>query len=76
MVQKRAETGIIVLVAVFLLMFVAVVVKYYHIGTKQTDIPAAFQRSVVEITADSAQGTIYDRNMQPLVNAEKCWYAA
>lgn len=76
MVQKRAESGIIILAGVFFLMFLAVAVKYYHIGKHQEGIPAVFQRSVVEITADSAQGTIYDRNMQPLVNAEKCWYAA
>ncbi len=76
MVQKRAESGIIILAAMFLLMFLTVVVKYYHIGTQQEDVPAAFQRSVVEITAHSAQGTIYDRNMQPLVNTERRWYAA
>ena len=76
MIQKRAETGIIVLAAVFSLMFTVIAVKYYHIGTQQKEMSVMFQRSVVEITADSAQGTIYDRNMQPLVNTEKCWYAA
>ncbi len=74
--QKRAESGIISLAIVFLLMFSAIAFKYYKFGAVQEDIPTAFHRSVVEITAESGQGTIYDRNMQPLVNRKKCWYAA
>jgi len=76
LIQKRVESGIIAITAVFLLMFSIIVLKYYRLGAEQEDIPAAFQRSVVEITAGAGQGTIYDRNMQPLVNTEKSWYAA
>lgn len=76
MIQKRVETGIVSLVIVFLLMFLVIVLKYYQLGAEQKDIPVAFHRSVVEISAGNGQGTIYDRNMQPLVNTKKCWYAA
>lgn len=76
MIQKRVESGIIALAMIFFLLFTAIVLKYYRIGAKQKDIPAAYQRSVVEITADSGQGTIYDRNMKPLVNTQKYWCAA
>lgn len=76
MIQKRVESGIISLAIVFLLMFLAIVLKYYNITEDKKDIPAAYQRSVVEITADVGQGTIYDRNMIPLVNTKKYQYAA
>ena len=75
MVQKRAESGVIILAGVFFLMFLTVVVKYYQISNEK-NVAAVFQSSVVEINVDNSQGTIYDRNMQPLVNSEKCWYAA
>lgn len=76
MIQKRIESGIISLAAVFLIMFSIIVLKYYQIAAEQKDVPATFHRSIVEINAGRGQGTIYDRNMQPLVNTEKCWYAA
>lgn len=76
MIQKRIESGIVSLVIVFLLMFSVIVLKYYRLGAEQKDISAAFSRSVVEISTGNGQGTIYDRNMQPLVNKGIRRYAA
>lgn len=75
LIQKRVESGIISIVVLFLLMFLAVTLRYYTLSKKNDDIPALYQRSVVEISADVGQGTIYDRNMMPLVNKKSSMYA-
>lgn len=69
MVQKRAERGIIILVGVFFLLFVVVACNYYKLAVQQQYVRAAEQRSELDITAGVSQGTIYDCNMKPLVNA-------
>lgn len=70
MVQKRAERGIIILVGVFFLLFVVIACNYYKLAVQQQYVRAAEQRSELDITAGVSQGTIYDCNMKPLVNAE------
>lgn len=69
MVQKRAERGIIILVGVFFLLFVVIACNYYKLAVQQQYVRAAEQRSELDITAGVSQGTIYDCNMKPIVNA-------
>lgn len=69
MVQKRAERGIIIIVGVFFLFFVVIACNYYKLAVQQQYVRAAEQRSELDVTAGVSQGTIYDCNMKPLVNA-------
>ncbi len=76
LVQKRAERGIVILVGVFFLFFVAVACNYYRLAVQQQYVRAAEQRSELDVVAGVSQGTIYDRNMKPIVNASVKYQAA
>ncbi|MBQ4466311.1 MAG: penicillin-binding protein 2 [Oscillospiraceae bacterium] len=39
-------------------------------------LAASIRQSQTTLTAGYAQGTIYDRNFTPLVNAQSCWFAS
>ena len=68
--QKRTERGIIALTAIFFLLFTILACNYYRIAFSQEYVSAAQERSEVTISAGEIEGTIYDRNMKPIVNAE------
>lgn len=61
---------IIVLAAVFFLVFLAVCCNYYKIAVQERTSAADFSVSEVTISAGESQGTIFDRNMLPLTNRE------
>ncbi len=68
--RKRSDSGILMLLFAFAVMFFAVTANYFHIAEKQEYVAAASERSELTITSAEPRGTIYDRNMCPLVNAE------
>ncbi|MCR5599355.1 MAG: penicillin-binding protein 2 [Ruminococcus sp.] len=76
MVRKRGEHGVLILTAAFFISFTFIALNYYRIAVEQKDVPAAQLESTLTIEAGRCQGTIYDRNMRPLINAEKKHIAA
>lgn len=67
--RKRGEHGVLILVFGFLLMFTGVSVNYYMTARQQAYVSTAAERSLLSVRADDCQGTIYDRDMQPLCNS-------
>lgn len=76
MIRKRSEYGIIAIAAAFFIMFLAISMRYFVIAFEKPYISTAKERAVLTLTAGESQGTIYDRNMMPLVNQEKKYIAA
>ena len=66
--RKRAERGILILGVLFILSFLIIAGNYLRIATNPEFAEAAVQSGEYRIEAESARGTIYDRNMNPLVN--------
>ncbi len=75
LIRKKGENRIIFLAACFFLMFTVLVMRYFVISQEQKNVRAAELRSEFTINAGTSQGTIYDRNLQPIVNAEKSFNA-
>ncbi len=61
---------IIVLVSVFFLLFSGLGFRYFSMAVKQEYVSTAFNSSFITIYADETHGTVFDRNMNPLVNRE------
>ena len=75
MIRKRGESGIIILTAVFFLIFTVIASDYFILSMDNTHIKAADEYSELTIKAGESQGTIYDRKMRPLVNEKSEYYA-
>lgn len=76
MIRKRADHGIIILTAFFFIAFAVLAFNYYRISAEQQYVRAAQVSSKLVMTVGDCQGTIYDRNMKPLVNEETVLAAA
>lgn len=76
MIRKKGEYRIIMVTAVFFIIFTLISTDYYAIAMKQDHVRAAEKNAVLTVTADDSQGTIYDRDMRPLVNTAKRYTAA
>lgn len=74
--RKRAERGILILGVLFILSFLIIAGNYLRIATNPEFAEAAVQSGEYRIEAESARGTIYDRNMNPLVNRNSEFTAA
>lgn len=74
--RKKSEHRVILVTAVFFIMFIVLSGDYYAISVKQTYVRAAEKNAVLTVKADDSQGTVYDRNMKPLVNTGKRYIAA
>jgi penicillin-binding protein 2 len=68
LLRKKGENRIILVIAVFFIMFTLLGMNYYALSVKQTSVRAAEKNAQLTINAGESQGTIYDRNMNPLVN--------
>ena len=75
MVRKRGENGIVMLTAGFFVLFLLLTVNYFGIAYERRYVEAAEQRSEFVISAADSQGTIYDRNMLPLINCTERYCA-
>lgn len=76
MIRKRADHGIIILTAFFFIAFAVLAFNYYRISAEQQYVRTAQVSSKLVMTVGECQGTVYDRNMKPLVNAETVLAAA
>lgn len=76
MIRKRGEHGVIILTAIFFLIFLRIACNYFIISSDNAITETLLQSKTAEISAGKSEGTIYDRNMKPIVNAEKKYVAA
>lgn len=70
--RKRGENGVIILAAIFFLMFFAVSLNFFRMSQVREYVRTAEDSSFVTIHAGDSSGTIYDRNFKPITNAEIC----
>ncbi len=70
MIRKRGEHGVIILTALFFTAFIMLSFRYYSIVWQQKDVAAAMTERTFTLEVGSSQGTVYDRYMEPMVNAE------
>lgn len=68
---RSGERGVIILVSVFFLMFLGIVCNYYVIAENKRYTDAAVEDTFITIKTSGSRGTIYDRDMHPLVNSER-----
>ena len=75
--RKFGEDRILVLTAGFFMTFVLTAANYYRLASQMSEeaVQVEAERSDLTISAGECQGTIYDRNMQPLVNRAKKYVA-
>lgn len=76
MVRKCGESGVIIITALFFVCFTVIGVRFFCIAGKQDNVSAAKLEQTFTLEVGKCQGTIYDRNMKPLVNAETVRKAA
>ena len=76
MVRKRGEHGVIVLAALFFISFTVIGVRFFCISEKQDNVSAAQLGHTFTLEVGRCQGTIYDRDMEPLVNGQTVLKAA
>ena len=76
MTRKRGEHGIIILTAFFFAVFFFLMCVFFCIAEKNVSIAATETESTYTIKVGECRGTIYDRNMQPLINENKELIAA
>lgn len=67
---RFGERGIIILASAFFLMFLGLVCNYYVIAENRRYTDAAAEDTFITIKTGSSRGTVYDRDMRPLVNSE------
>ena len=70
MVRKRGENGVIILTALFFTVFVILIFRYYSIAWQQEYVSTAQLEHTFTIDVGRTQGTIYDRGLRPVINAE------
>jgi penicillin-binding protein 2 len=68
--RRNSEYGIITLAISFSLLFIIIICRYFLIMSDTEYMETGLIQSTVTVTVDSGDGTIYDRNMTPLVNSE------
>lgn len=73
--RKKAEIRVIILAGTFFVIFTALCFNYYRIAMKRDHVQTARTNSQFTIIAGNSEGTIYDRNMKPLVNSQKKYIA-
>ncbi len=75
MLRKRGENRVILLGTAFFMLFFVIVLRYYAAAYEQKYVKAAEIRSEITINAGESQGTIYDRNMKPIINSGRKYAA-
>lgn len=74
--RKKSENRIILFVGIFFILFTVISLQYFRLAFEQPYLETAVSDSFIKITADSSQGTVYDRNMVPLTNRKYYYQAA
>lgn len=75
MLRKKCENRIILVISAFFVMFTLLGADYYALSVKQTNVRAAEKNAELVINAGESQGTIYDRELRPLVNRKNVYRA-
>lgn len=75
MVRKRGEHGVVFITAAFFIAFTLISMNYFRIAFIQEQVGLAEERSELKIVAGTSQGTIYDRNMTPMINCSETYSA-
>lgn len=75
MVRKRGEHGVVFITAAFFIAFTLISMNYFRIAFIQEQVGSAEERSELKIVAGTSQGTIYDRNMTPMINCSETYSA-
>lgn len=70
MIRRRTDNGIITLAAVFSVIFIIIIGKYFTLAADPRYANAAVEQSSFTVSAGNSEGNIYDRNMKLLVNSE------
>lgn len=73
--RKKTEIRIIILVATFFLMFAGLCFNYYRIAVEREHVQTARTNAQFTVVAGNSEGTVYDRNLKPIVNAGKKYIA-
>lgn len=73
--QKRAESGIMMLFTLIFTAFFVVAANYFKLADKPPALAALSERSELKISVGETRGTIYDCNMRPIVNVGKIYRA-
>lgn len=68
MVRKRGEHGILMLVVGFFIAFTLILLNYFSIAFEGKHVTAAENNSKLKIHAGTSSGTIFDRNLTPMIN--------
>ena len=76
MQRKKCENRIILIISAFFILVTLLAVDYYALAVKQDYVRAAQKNAELTINAGESQGTVYDRNMRPLVNTKSIYKAA
>lgn len=75
LVRKRGEHGVVFITAAFFIAFTLISMNYFRIAFIQEQVGLAEERSELKIVAGTSQGTIYDRNMTPMINCSETYSA-
>ena len=70
MTRKRGEHGVIILTAVFFIAFTILTSNLFRIAVEQKNVAAAATEGTFTLQVGECQGTVYDRNIRPLINAD------
>ena len=70
MVRKRGENGVIILTALFFTAFFILIFRYYSLAWQQKYVSTAILEHTFTIEVGRTQGTVYDRNLKPVINSE------
>ncbi len=68
--RKRGEHGVIILIAMFFLLFFGISLSFFGLSQKKEYTRTAAESSFVTIHAGDSGGTIFDRNFIPLTNTD------
>lgn len=69
--RRKTEIRIIILVATFFLVFAGLCFNYYRIAMKRDHVRTARTNAQFTVVAGNSEGTVYDRNLNPIVNSSK-----
>lgn len=67
--RRKTEIRIIVLAGIFFVLFVGLCFNYYRIAMKREHVQTARTNAQFTVIAGKSEGTVYDRNLKPIVNA-------
>lgn len=68
--RRRSEQGVLILAVIFFFVFFGISLNFLKLSQEREYVRTAAESSFVTIQAGDTAGTIFDRNFQPMTNAE------